>query len=43
LSLPDAPTVIRLEEQEHTVIEMVAAYASEYHPELIDQLGLSKR
>jgi hypothetical protein len=41
LSLPEKPTIISLEEQEETVLSMVASYASEYFPELIRPLGLS--
>lgn len=43
LSLPDAPTVISLEEQEQTVLKLVAAYATEYRPDLVARLGLSTR
>jgi len=37
---PEKPTIITLEEQEKLVLEMVAAYTSEYYPELLDPLDL---
>ena len=40
LGIPEKPTIISLEEQEKTVLQMVAAYASEYYPELLDSLDL---
>jgi hypothetical protein len=40
LAIPEKPTIISLEEQEKTVLQMVAAYASEYYPELLDPLDL---
>jgi len=40
LAIPEKPTIISLEEQEKTVVQMVAAYASEYYPELLDPLDL---
>ncbi len=36
LAIPEKPTTISLEEQEEIVLEMVAAYTSEYYPELLD-------
>jgi len=43
LSLPESPTVIRLEEQEQTALAILATYAREYHSELVEPLGLSGR
>lgn len=40
-TLPEEPTVITLEEQEEIVLQMVAAYTSEFYPELLDPLDLS--
>ena len=39
-ALPEEPTIISLEEQEQLVLQMVAAYASEHYPELLDPLDL---
>ncbi len=39
-NLPEEPTPISLEEQEKIVLQTVAAYASEYYPELLDPLDL---
>jgi hypothetical protein len=39
-TLPEEPTIITLEEQEEIVLQMVAAYTSEYYPELLDPLDL---
>jgi hypothetical protein len=39
-TLSEEPTVITLEEQEELVLQMVAAYTSEYYPELLDPLDL---
>jgi len=41
LNLPEQPTIISLEEQEHTVLSMVATYAHMYFPELVEPLGLA--
>ena len=38
VNLPEEPTPISLEEQEKTVLQMVATYTSEYYPELLDPL-----
>ncbi len=40
LAIPEKPIIISLEEQEKAVLRMVAAYASEYYPELLDLLDL---
>ncbi len=40
LTIPEEPTRISLQEQEETVLQMTAAYASEYYPELLDPLDL---
>ena len=40
LAVPEEPTIISLEEQEEIVLQMVAGYASEYYPELLDPLDL---
>lgn len=40
LAIPEKPTIISLEEQEETVLQMVAAYTSEYYPELLESLDL---
>jgi len=40
LAIPEKPTKISLEEQEGVVLQMVAAYTSEYYPELLDPLDL---
>ena len=40
VTLPEKPTIISLEEQEDIVLSMVAAYVSEYYPELLDPLDL---
>jgi hypothetical protein len=40
LAIPEKPTKISLEEQEEIALQMVAAYASEYYPELLDTLDL---
>ena len=40
LDIPEKPTIISLEEQEKTILQMVAAYTSEYYPELLDPLDL---
>ena len=40
LAIPEEPTIIGLKEQEEIVLQMVAAYASEYYPELLDSLDL---
>jgi len=40
LAIPEKPTIISLEEQEEIILQMVAAYASEYYPELLDPLDL---
>jgi len=40
LAIPEKPTIISLEEQEEIVLQMVAAYTSEYYPELLDPLDL---
>jgi len=40
LAIPEKPTIISLEEQEEIVLQMVAGYASEYYPELLDLLDL---
>lgn len=40
LAISERPTIITLEEQEQAVLEMVADYASQYYPELIEPLGL---
>lgn len=42
LAISEEPTIISLEEQEEIVLQMVAGYASEYYPELLDQLDLRK-
>jgi hypothetical protein len=40
LTIPEEPTRISLKEQEEAVLQMTAAYASEYYPELLDPLDL---
>jgi len=40
LDLPEKPAITTLEEQERVVLEMVAAYTSEYYPELLGPLDL---
>ncbi len=40
--LPEQPTIISLEEQEQTVLSMVAIYVYEYFPELVEPLGLTE-
>jgi hypothetical protein len=40
LAIPEKPTVLSLEEQEQTVLQMVAVYASIYYPELLAPLDL---
>ena len=40
LPLPERPTIVSLAEREETVLQMVAAYASEYYPELLSPLDL---
>jgi len=40
LAISEKPTMLSLEEQEEIVLQMVAGYASEYYPELIDSLDL---
>jgi hypothetical protein len=40
LAIPEKPEIVSLEEREATVLQMVAAYASEYYPELVDPLDL---
>ena len=40
LAISEEPTIISLEEQEEIVLQMVAAYALEYYPELLDPLDL---
>ena len=40
LAISEKPTIISLEEQEDIVLNMVATYASEYYPELLDPLDL---
>lgn len=40
LAISEEPTIISLEEQEEIVLQMVAGYASEYYPELLDTLDL---
>jgi len=41
LAISEEPTIISLEEQEEMVLQMVAAYTSEYYPELLDPLDLA--
>lgn len=40
LAIPEKPAIVSLEEREETMLQMVAAYASEYYPELLDPLDL---
>jgi hypothetical protein len=40
VDIPQKPDIVSLEEREEIVLQMVAAYTSEYYPELIDPLGL---
>jgi hypothetical protein len=40
LAIPEKPEIVSLEEREATVFQLVAAYASEYYPELLDPLDL---
>lgn len=40
LAIPEKPTQMTLEEQEEQILQMVAAYTSEYYPELLDPLDL---
>jgi hypothetical protein len=40
LGIPESPTVDSLEDREEAVLQMVAAYASEYYPELLEPLNL---
>lgn len=40
LHISEQPNIISLEEQEHDVLSMVAAYVSENYPELLDPLDL---
>ena len=42
LKISESPTVIPLEEQEQTVLGMVATYAQAYFPELIEPLNLTE-
>ena len=41
LAIPETPTIISLEEQEKIVLQIVATYASEHYPELLDPLDLN--
>ena len=40
LAIPEKPTQMTLEEQEALILQMVAAYTSDYYPELLDPLDL---
>lgn len=40
LAIPEKPDIVSLEEREKSLLQIVAAYASEYYPELIDPLNL---
>ena len=40
LAIPEKPEIVSLEEREATLLQMVAAYATEYYPELLDPLDL---
>ena len=40
LAIPESPTVVSYEEWEQPVLQMVAAYASKYYPELLKPLNL---
>ena len=40
LTLPEKPPKMSFEEQEQTVLDMVAIYVAEYYPELLDPLNL---
>ena len=42
LEIPESPTVVSLEEQEQTLLSMVATYAQAYFPELIEPLKLTE-
>lgn len=42
LSLPETPTVVRLEEQVNTVLTLTAAYAHQYFPHLLEALDLQE-
>lgn len=42
LEIPESPTVVSLEEQDQTVLSMVATYAQAYFPELIEPLKLTE-
>ena len=41
LDISETPVMVSLAEQEQDVLSMVATYAQEYFPELVDPLGLS--
>ena len=40
LDVPEQRRILSLEEQEETVLQMVASYTSEYYPDLLDPLDL---
>lgn len=40
LDIPERLTIVSFDEREETVLQMVAAYASEYYPELLEPLDL---
>jgi hypothetical protein len=40
VDIPEKPDIVSLEEREEIVLQMVAAYTSEFYPELLDPLNL---
>jgi hypothetical protein len=40
LAIPEKPDIVTLKEQEKSILGIVAAYTSEYYPELLDPLDL---
>ena len=40
LNIPEKPEIIRLEEREESLLQIVAAYTAEFYPELLDPLDL---
>lgn len=40
LDIPERPDIVSLEEREQSALQILAAYASEFYPELLEPLGL---
>ena len=40
LNIPEKQDIIPIEERENEILQTVASYATEYYPELLDQLDL---